>query len=133
MTTGPDPEEQCGQLFERVGVVRAVQLAEDWTWTTRRGSTLRASAGDWRILDGTVSWSVKDELFPAAYEHVRGDNYKRVGLVRARQASSEETIRTLEGHATALPGDWVVTGALGEKWPVSDQDFQARYRLHGAP
>ncbi|WP_332601821.1 hypothetical protein [Arthrobacter sp. S2(2024)] len=128
MTTGPAPGGVDDELFERLGTVHALQLLEDWTWTTKRGDTLRASAGDWRIHDDEASWTVKAELFAATYRHIGGDCYKRVGVVRARQVCSVETVRTLEGDATALQGDWIVTGAMGESWPVSEVDFRERYR-----
>ncbi len=32
------------------------------------------------------------------------------------------------GDATARPGDWVVEGPGGERWPVSDDQLQASYR-----
>jgi hypothetical protein len=128
VSIGPAPSGAEYEQFERLGVVRALPLSEDWTWITKRGDKLSASAGDWMIHDEDASWSVKAELFAETYQHVGGDTYKRIGRVRARQVSREETVRTLEGDATALQGDWIVTGAKGESWPVRDVDFPARYR-----
>lgn len=36
-------------------------------------------------------------------------------------------IRTLEGWMKVSPGDWVITGIKGEKYPCRDDIFQATY------
>lgn len=36
-------------------------------------------------------------------------------------------IDTLEGRMTAMPGDWIITGVAGEKYPCKDQIFRATY------
>jgi hypothetical protein len=36
-------------------------------------------------------------------------------------------IRTLEGDMTALPGDWIITGVKGEKYPCKPDIFEATY------
>lgn len=37
------------------------------------------------------------------------------------------SIRTLEGQHTVCPGDWIITGIQGEKYPCKDQIFRATY------
>lgn len=37
------------------------------------------------------------------------------------------SIKTLEGIMTVSPGDWVVTGVKGEKWPVKPDIFSLTY------
>ncbi len=39
----------------------------------------------------------------------------------------EPGIRTLEGYMTVSPGDWVITGVAGEKYPCKDAIFRATY------
>jgi len=51
-----------------------------------------------------------------------------VGMFSAWRTSETLVIRTKEGRATAHPGDWVVEGALGERWPISDEQFRRTYR-----
>jgi hypothetical protein len=34
----------------------------------------------------------------------------------------------MEGQAVARAGDWVVEGRGGERWPVTDEQFQRTYR-----
>lgn len=36
-------------------------------------------------------------------------------------------IHTLEGDMTALPGDWIITGVQGEKYPCKPDIFEATY------
>lgn len=40
-------------------------------------------------------------------------------------------IETLEGGLTVCPGDWVVTGVKGERYPVKDAIFQITYEPVG--
>lgn len=37
------------------------------------------------------------------------------------------SIKTLEGVMAVSPGDWVITGIKGEKYPIKDEIFQATY------
>jgi hypothetical protein len=55
------------------------------------------------------------------------DFWLRTGNYRAWQVSQAVVLRTREGRATALPGDWVVEGARGERWPVTDDQFRRSY------
>lgn len=36
-------------------------------------------------------------------------------------------IETLEGDMTVSPGDWVITGVAGERYPCKDEIFKATY------
>lgn len=36
-------------------------------------------------------------------------------------------IKTLEGEMTAMPGDWIITGVKGEKYPCKPDIFEATY------
>lgn len=36
-------------------------------------------------------------------------------------------VETLEGRMTCLPGDWVITGVKGEKYPCKPDIFEATY------
>lgn len=36
-------------------------------------------------------------------------------------------IRTLEGSLTVSPGDWIITGVKGEKYPCKPDIFEATY------
>lgn len=40
----------------------------------------------------------------------------------------EQTIETLEGPVQCLPGDAIVTGISGERWPVKPEKFRQKYQ-----
>jgi hypothetical protein len=44
-------------------------------------------------------------------------------------------IRTLEGHHEVTPGDWIITGVRGEKYPCKPDIFEMTYEpvdvVHG--
>jgi hypothetical protein len=115
------------QPFARVGTVTAEQRSTAWTWTSRSGHTMQANAGDWVVRADGESWSVRDKIFQASYEHIDGDQWRRRGEVLARLAGPSETIETLEGPTTAADGDWIVRGADGEEWPIPADEFAQRY------
>lgn len=52
---------------------------------------------------------------------------KRPVEVDVRFADRPETIATLEGAVTCVPGDAIVTGARDEVWPVARAVFEQRY------
>jgi hypothetical protein len=37
-------------------------------------------------------------------------------------------IKTFEGTMSARPGDWIITGVDGEKWPVKKEIFEKTYK-----
>lgn len=124
--------EPCAKTYGRVGTVTAVRLDAARDWTTSAGDRLRGEAGDWLITspDGGLR-TAKDEQFRRSYERVDGDTWRRTGTVRAWQTREPLTVATLEGNATADPGDWIVTAPDGSSWPVPDKVFRASYaELH---
>jgi hypothetical protein len=42
-------------------------------------------------------------------------------------------IETLEGWHTVSPGDWIITGIKGERYPCKPDIFAATYEPAGAP
>lgn len=38
-------------------------------------------------------------------------------------------VETLEGVMKVLPGDWIVTGIAGEKYPCKNEIFQKTYEM----
>ena len=59
--------------------------------------------------------------------------HKPAASVRARRAAQLEQVSTREGAVPANPGDFIVTAATGEQWPVARDAFARRYRPAGAP
>jgi hypothetical protein len=117
------------QFFRRIGTVVAEQRDEAWTWTLRSGQTMQANAGDWSVQDTTSghTWSVREDIFRTRYDHIGGRIWRRRGMVRARPARDGEVVDTLEGRVTTSPGDWLVLGEHGDRWPVPGDDFAQRY------
>jgi hypothetical protein len=115
--------------FERVGVVTAQRLAAGLHWALPSGEELLGDAGDWRVVDdaGTVR-TVTDSEFRSSHSKLADGRWARIGVFRAWPARETLVIRTKEGSATARPGDWVVEGPGGERWPVSDGQFRRSYR-----
>ena len=50
-------------------------------------------------------------------------------IVDAIQIDTEMYIDTLEGVMKASPGDWIVTGVDGEKYPVKPDIFEKTYEV----
>jgi hypothetical protein len=116
------------ESFRRSGMVTAEKREAAWTWAARSGQTMHADAGDWAVQDaGGDSWSVRDDIFRASYQHVGENRWRRTGVVSARPARIGEIVHTAEGPLPAAPGDWVVKGTHGELWPVSADRFAQRY------
>jgi hypothetical protein len=115
--------------FERVGVVSARRLAAGLLWALPSGEELLGDAGDWRVVDdaGTVR-TVTDVEFRSSHSQLDDGRWERIGVFRAWPARETVVIRTKEGSATARPGDWVVEGPGGERWPVRDGQFRRSYR-----
>ena len=42
---------------------------------------------------------------------------------------TENVIQTLEGAMRVSPGDWIITGIKGERYPCKDEIFRATYEL----
>jgi hypothetical protein len=116
--------------FERVGVVSATRLASRLHWTLPSGERLFGDPGDWHVVDGAgTARTVSDSEFRSSHAPLRDGRWQRVGVFRAWQVAEAVVLRTKEGSATARPGDWVVEGPGGERWPVSDGQFRRSYRL----
>jgi len=52
---------------------------------------------------------------------------KRPVVVEAYQVEQSVVINTLEGKMLASPGDWIVIGIQGEKYPVKPEIFEMTY------
>lgn len=65
---------------------------------------------------------------PCVIEAVQftGDNLTECGLLR-EPGESAAYIDTLEGRMTASPGDYVITGVKGERYPCKPDIFEATY------
>lgn len=48
-------------------------------------------------------------------------------VVEAYQTDKEMKVETLEGVMTASPGDWIITGINGEKYPCKPEIFEKTY------
>lgn len=51
---------------------------------------------------------------------------KRI-VVEAYQTDKDLYIETLEGRMHASPGDWIITGVNGEKYPCKPDIFEKTY------
>jgi hypothetical protein len=115
--------------YTRAGTVRARRLSSRRRWSRTNGDELCGSAGDWRVTDqGGDDRTVRDEEFRASHTHLGGDRWSRTGVFRAWQVSERTVVRTLEGRSTAEPGDWIVQGPTGVRWPVADRQFRRSYQ-----
>lgn len=115
--------------YRKVGSVEAVQLDENRSWNTTGGDELRGSAGDWLVSDGTSEWTVNDDVFSATYAQNTDGTWTKSALIRAVQVDAPTLVRTLEGDATAAPGDWVAENPSGERWPIPRVQFERSYEL----
>jgi len=52
---------------------------------------------------------------------------KKPIIVEAYQSDKEIIIETLEGPLIASPGDWIITGIKGEKYPCKPDIFEKIY------
>ena len=87
---------------------------------------LHGNAGDWRVIDDAGDErTVRDLDFRDSHAPMGGDFWQRTGTYHAWQVSETLVLRTMEGRAIAQPGDWVVEGSRGERWPVTDEPVPA--------
>ena len=129
MPVVPEGGPPTATEFQRVGMVRARRLHTRRRWTRPAGGELSGEAGDWRVFDDRGDErTIRDAAFRASHEPLGGERWRRTGTYRAWQVGDERVLRTLEGRAVARPGDWVVEGRGGERWPVSDEQFRRTYR-----
>jgi hypothetical protein len=116
--------------FLRIGTVQARRLQARRPWTRLSGDNLSGDAGDWRVVDDHGNErTVRDAEFLASHQPLDGAHWRRVGIYHAWQVSEDIVLRTMEGRATAQPGDWVVEGHRGERWPVTDEQFRRTYQV----
>lgn len=52
---------------------------------------------------------------------------KRPVEITAVRTEEAVDIATLEGVMHASPGDWIITGVVGERYPCRDDVFRATY------
>jgi len=52
---------------------------------------------------------------------------KRPVVVEAIRLTERTTIHTLEGDMVGNPGDWLITGVNGEKYPCKPDIFEKTY------
>lgn len=58
---------------------------------------------------------------------LKGKFRKKPVVVEAYQTNTELIIETLEGPIHASPGDWIITGIKGEKYPCKPDVFSKTY------
>ena len=61
----------------------------------------------------------------ALYEPGMEDGFLRYTLPDG--PASRPIIKTLEGNMEITPGDWIITGIAGEKYPCKDKIFRESY------
>ena len=69
--------------------------------------------------------TMRDDREPGRYR-------KKPVTVTARRLpldSEPEFIETLEGVMRADPGDWIITGVEGERYPCKDSVFRKTYEM----
>jgi len=49
---------------------------------------------------------------------------KKPIVIEAYQTDIEMTVQTLEGPLHASPGDWIITGVIGEQYPCKPDVFE---------
>lgn len=52
---------------------------------------------------------------------------KKPVVIEAVQTPVEVLIETLEGTMKASPGDWIITGVKGERYPCKPDVFERTY------
>mgnify|MGYP000504493329 CR=1 FL=1 len=52
---------------------------------------------------------------------------KKPIVIEAYKTDKELIIQTLEGSMKAAPGDWIITGIRGEKYPCKPDVFDRTY------
>jgi hypothetical protein len=120
---------QAAGSYERIGVVCARRLDARLHWTLPSGEEMYGDPGDWHVIDGNgTARTVTNSEFRSSHIPLPDGRWQRVGVFKAWQVTDTVVLRTKEGSATARPGDWVVEGPGGERWPVSDGQFRRSYR-----
>ena len=129
MPVVPEGGPPTAASYRRLGTVSARRLGARLRWRGRSGSALSGRAGDWHVIDEhNDARTVRDLEFRASHEPLGGDRWRRTGTYRAWQVTNETVVRTIEGRSVARPGDWIVEGPGGVRWPVPDEQFRRSYR-----
>lgn len=55
-------------------------------------------------------------------------NHHIDGIIYGR-THYEPYVETLEGDMRVRPGDWIITGVKGERYPIKDEIFKLTYEL----
>lgn len=92
---------------------------------------------DEKALDGPVLpfvfWSVKTgERRTAAADDPLTKKYLEY-MKHETLPTAYGLIETLEGRMSVAPGDWIITGVKGEKYPCKPDIFEATYERVHAP
>jgi hypothetical protein len=129
-TTGDGTDQIAFRQFKKLGTVQAEQLKAPTTWTTSKGETMQAEAGDFKVTgpDGST-WSVKPDIFQQTYSQVEGTpgTFAKTAITNAYQLTQPTTIQTLEGQGSGNPGDYLVRGPKGEEYIVPKAKFESMY------
>jgi hypothetical protein len=48
--------------------------------------------------------------------------------VSATRVMETGEVNSLEGTEKCAPGDWIITGVKGERWPISNETFKSKYK-----
>ena len=70
---------------------------------------------------------VEAERFDASEEQATRLALRSIPLHEGRDAPRRYYIKTREGHMTLAPGDWIITGVKGERYPCKPDIFEASY------
>ena len=91
------------------------------------------------IVEAQQWWPPEDERHdPSMLVHRKGNainppDYRQVGdlycAIRGDMGMGPAVymVRTLEGDLKVSPGDWIITGVKGEKYPCKPDIFEATY------
>jgi hypothetical protein len=71
------------------------------------------------VIVDAVQW--RRENFPM------GDYWQGTDSTGVEWTVMEKRVRTLEGFMRVTDGVWIVTGVMGEKYPVQDAIFKETY------
>lgn len=119
---------------DRVRTAKARAIPRRVTQATEAGTVdnLNYNPGDYIVsedVDGATPWVVARDIFENTYvDQGDGRFAKRTNQpIGYYVVGAPVTIQTLEGPREANTGDVVLIGARGEMWPVTREEFDARY------
>jgi len=92
---------------------------DDWTWARDRHGELLPTRGEGHVVR---YYRRPDDPGERQCEHC------------ALTMHDHGWIDTLEGGHNVCPGDWIITGVQGERYPIKDEIFRETYdALEDAP